>query len=45
MIQMFPSPRIGEGQGVRFENLRFVEKISQVISVGALKAFLAALPD
>lgn len=27
------------------ENLRFVEKVSQVISVGALKAFLAALPD
>jgi nicotinamidase-related amidase len=25
------------------ENLRFVEKVSQVISVGALKAFLAAL--
>lgn len=27
------------------ENLRFVEKISQVISVGALKVFLAGLSD
>jgi nicotinamidase-related amidase len=26
------------------ENLRFVEKISQVISVGALKAFMSTLP-
>lgn len=27
------------------ENIRFVEKVNDVISVGALKTILAALPD